>query len=176
MTRKKMFGLIDSDFSDQESSLTFGSDAWASAAASLQGSQDRASQNGWGVRAEANEPSVPLDATGTTGANVFLVHTGTLAAALAQPPVAAQFSGYNAAQGDLLDFTAMRSVAFIPSEPTSAQLRVIADPGGQFSTFQFNFGTTQSPNWTTLAELDSVHAGDTVKVAIDATHTFDLLV
>jgi hypothetical protein len=105
---------------------------------------------------------------------VFLVHTGTLAAAAAQPPTIAQFSGYSAAQGDVIDFAAMRSVSFIPDNPTGSQLRVVESAGGQSATFEFNSGSAQNPAWTALANLDGVHAGDTVKVAVDATHIVEL--
>lgn len=116
----------------------------------------------------------PTDVTGTSGADTFLVHTGTLAAAVATPPTIPQFSGYSAAQGDVIDFAAMRAVAFIASTPDSSLVRVTAEPNASFATFEFNFGTAEHPNWTALAKLDGVHTGDTVNVALDATHTVQL--
>jgi len=121
-----------------------------------------------------SDASAPNDTNGTSGADTFLVHTGTLAAAVAQPPAIPQFSGYSAAQGDVIDFTAIRSVAFVADKPDSSQLRVVEDTSGQSATFQFNFGTAQNPAWTELAKLDGVQLGDTVKVAVDATHILEL--
>jgi hypothetical protein len=112
--------------------------------------------------------------TGTPNADVFPLDIGTLTAAVAPTPALAQISGYSAAQGDVVDFSAILRGSYAPMTADSAQLRVTADTSGAFATLDFNVGTAQNPHWTALAKLDGVHVGDAVNVALDAAHTVQL--
>jgi hypothetical protein len=115
-----------------------------------------------------------LAAVGTPGADVFPLNTATLNAAVAPAPQLAQITGYSASHGDVIDFSAILHGSYAPLTPDTTQLRVTASSTS--ATLDFNIGTAEHPHWTALATLDGVHAGDTVNVALDATHTVHLQV
>ena len=123
-------------------------------------------------------PSMPSSSTpapaavGTPGADVFPLNIATLNAAVAPAPQLAQITGYSASQGDVIDFSAILRGSYAPLTPDTTQLRVTASSTS--ATLDFNIGTAEHPHWTELATLDGVHAGDTVNVALDATHTVHL--
>jgi len=111
-------------------------------------------------------------AVGTPHADVFPLDMATLNAAVAPAPQPALITGYSALQGDVIDFSAILHGSYAPLTPDTAQLRVAASATS--TTFDFNIGTAERPHWTALATLDGVHVGDTVNVALDATHTVHL--
>ena len=112
--------------------------------------------------------------SGTPGADTFALDIATVQAAVAPSPVLAEISGYSAAQGDVIDFSAILRGSYAPLTPDTTQVRVTEDASGSFATLDFNAGTTQNPHWTALARLDGVQLGEAVNVALDATHTVQL--
>lgn len=113
-------------------------------------------------------------ASGTAGADTFALDIKILTAAVAQPSVLAEISGYSAAQGDVIAFADILRGCYAPLTPETTQLRVTEDASGTFATLDFNAGSAQDPRWTALARLDGVQLGDAVNVALDATHTVEL--
>jgi len=111
---------------------------------------------------------------GTPGADVFPLDIWTLMAAVAPTPEVVQISGYSAAQGDVVDLSAVLRGSYAPLTAETAQVRVTEDASAAFATLDFNAGSAQDPHWVALAKLDGVQAGDTVSVALDATHTVAL--
>lgn len=151
--------------------------ALTSPLASPSGSQTSQGSQALG-QTEASESAAPAPAlpsvVGTPGADVFAVDIATLNAAVAVPPAVLPITGYSAAQGDVIDFSAILRGSYAPLTPDSTQLRVTEAASGNSATLDFNVGTAQHPHWVALAALDGVHAGDTIKVALDANHTVEL--
>jgi hypothetical protein len=112
--------------------------------------------------------------TGSQGADVFTVDIATLTAAVAPAPIVLEISGYSATQGDVIDFSAILIGSYAPLAAGDVQLRVTENAGATFATLDFNVGTAEKPHWVSLAKLDGVQVGDTVNVAVDATHTVQL--
>jgi hypothetical protein len=111
---------------------------------------------------------------GTPGADVFPLDYAALLAAVAPLPTVAQISGYSAAQGDVVDVSAILRGSYAPLTADNAQVRVSEDASAAFATVDFNVGTAANPHWVALAKLDGVQAGDAVNVVLDATHTVAL--
>jgi hypothetical protein len=134
--------------------------------------------SGGGAQTDVGSPSMPSSSTpapatvGTPDADVFPLNIATLNAAVAPAPQIAQITGYSASQDDVIDFSAILRGSYAPLTPDTTQLRVTASSTS--ATLDFNIGTAEHPHWTELATLDGVHAGDTVNVALDATHTVHL--
>jgi hypothetical protein len=137
-----------------------------------------------GTDAPANLPiAVPLPTlgiasqaalSGTPGADVFPLGIGTVMAAVAPSPTLVQISGYNAAQGDVVDVSAVLRGSYAPLTADSAQVRVAEAASNAVATLDFNVGTAQNPHWVALAKLDGVQAGDTVNIVLDTSHTVEL--
>jgi hypothetical protein len=49
-------------------------------------------------------------------------------------------------------------------------VQVHEDASGTFATLQVNTDVAHGGNWIDIAQLDGVHAGDAVNVAMDFTH------
>lgn len=131
-----------------------------------------------GMQTDVDSASIPsssapaLAAIGTPGADVFPLNIATLNAAVAPAPQFEQITGYSASQGDVIDFSAILHGSYAPLTPDTTQLRVTASSAS--ATLDFNIGTAEHPHWAALATLDGVHVGDTVNVALDASHTVHL--
>jgi hypothetical protein len=111
---------------------------------------------------------------GTPGADVFPLDYAALLAAVAPAPTVAQISGYSAAQGDVVDLSAVLRGSYAPVTAESTQVRVTADASAASATLDLNVGSAQNTHWVALASLDGVLAGETVHVALDASHTVAL--
>lgn len=112
--------------------------------------------------------------SGTPGADVFPLDYAALVAAAVPAPTVAEISGYSAAQGDVIDVSAVLRGSYAALTAESAQLRVSESANAAFATLDFNVGTAQTPHWVALAKLDGVQAGDAVSVVLDAAHTITL--
>jgi hypothetical protein len=134
-----------------------------------------------GIDAPANVPMPALGITGhaalsgTPGADVFALDIGTVMAAVAPVPTLVEISGYSAAQGDVVDVSAVLRGSYAPLTADSAQVRLTEAASNAFATLDLNVSTAQSPHWVALAKLDGAQAGDTVNVVLDASHTVALL-
>jgi hypothetical protein len=107
--------------------------------------------------------------TGGAGADRFVFDQAALADATGSMPKLDHVTDYSAAQGDVLDFSALQSTA--SGEPS---IFVHADASGGFATVQIDLGTAGSHHLVNIAVLDGVHAGDVVTVGLDPTHTLSL--
>src|SRR5262245_58330571 len=76
---------------------------------------------------------------------------------------------FNPAEGDLLDFSALVAPAHVGDSPSSL-VRVVESPSGTTAILQIDpDGMASGANWTTIARLDGVHTGHSVKVVLDAS-------
>jgi hypothetical protein len=129
---------------------------------------------GYGDSEPTDGNPAPLAIAGTPGPDVFVLDKTTLAAATAVPPSFPLIPDYKASEGDLIDFSSLSQVSYAPLPADAVQLRVAEDASAAFATLQLNVGSVANPFWTTVAQLDGLHAGDAVHVSLDATHTVHL--
>jgi large repetitive protein len=159
---------------DESSAASFpaynGSPSAAGASTEAPGAAPTATQTV--APAPASDPHVSA-AAGTSGADVFALDRGAVAAAMATPPSPVQIQGFSAAQGDKIDFSAVLAASYAPLSADSAQLRV-TDHGGAAASLEFNVGNASHAFWVSLAQLDGIHASDAVNVSLDAAHTVHL--
>jgi hypothetical protein len=104
---------------------------------------------------------------GGAGADTFIFE---------QAPTASipHIADYSALEGDIIDVSAIASLPPLAAAPGAApgpgasavaMVRVAEDASGAFAALEVN----SAGQWTEVAQLDGVHAGDAVTV-IDATH------
>ncbi|HMJ27636.1 MAG TPA: PQQ-dependent sugar dehydrogenase, partial [Xanthobacteraceae bacterium] len=73
---------------------------------------------------------------------------------------------FSLAEGDTFDFSALLSAG--SGQPVDHLVRVLENPSGTAAILQIDQdGITNGAHWTTIAQLDGVHAGDGVKVIFD---------
>jgi hypothetical protein len=114
--------------------------------------------------------------TGTSGADSFVMDPSTILVQQAQTQPIAHVVGYSAAQGDTFDFSALAQTNLpsgLAAALASGDFRVAEDASGTFATLQVHDGAGAS-DWLSVAQLDGVHAGDPVNVALDAAHVAHL--
>ncbi len=75
-----------------------------------------------------------------------------------------RIADYSALQGDTVDLSPMLSAHGGPGGHASL-IRVQEDTGGTFATLQV--ATEGGAKWTSIAQLDGIHIGDTVRVVVD---------
>jgi hypothetical protein len=97
---------------------------------------------------------------GGGGADTFAFDPAILTAPAA--PVT-HIADYSAAQGDVFDFSALQVA-------DATKVRVLEDASNAFATLQVQAAGAAADSWINLAQLDGVHAGDPVNVALDAAH------
>lgn len=109
--------------------------------------------------------------TGGAGADHFVFDHTALADATAAAPQIDNVTDYSAAQGDVLDLTALFSGAAVASLSLSSLVHATEDASGTFATLQVNTAATgQAAQWVDIAQLDGVREGDAIKVSIDPGH------
>jgi Ca2+-binding RTX toxin-like protein len=75
---------------------------------------------------------------------------------------------FNPAEGDTFDFSALLSAG--SGQPVGHLVRVLENPSGTAAILQIDQdGITNGAHWTTIAQLDGVHTGDSVKVLFDTS-------
>src|SRR5262249_45957953 len=107
---------------------------------------------------------------GAAGADSFIFEQDVLTAPAAQ---ITHIADYGALQGDTIDVSAIVSLAPVlgGAPATDADMvRVAGDASGAFARLEVSGGG----EWTAVAQLDGMHAGDVVAVDLDALH-FDLV-
>jgi hypothetical protein len=105
---------------------------------------------------------------GSAGADNFVF--AHLDVGATTPPPLTHVVNYSFAEGDTFDFSALTSQFHYSDLADASLLRVVADPGG-FATLQISTSGTiggQEAQWTSVAQLDGIHAGDDVSVLIDS--------
>jgi hypothetical protein len=121
----------------------------------------------------AGDDTFNIDQGGTVvagggGADTFIFGQGVLTAPAAS---VTHIADYSALQGDIIDVSAIVTLPPIvrggPAPTDADMVRVAEDTSGAFATLEVSGGG----HWTAVAQLDGVHAGDAVNVALDATHT-----
>jgi hypothetical protein len=109
--------------------------------------------------------------TGGAGADHFVFDQTALADATAAAPQIDNVTDYSAAQGDVIDLTALFSGATVASQSLSSLVHATEDASGTFATLQVNTAATgQAAHWVDIAQLDGVKDGDAIKVSIDPGH------
>jgi hypothetical protein len=115
-------------------------------------------------------------AAGTAGADAFVLDASVVASAAGFGLALPHIEGYSAAQGDTLDFSALTPAELpggLAAALASGDVRVAEDASGAYATLQVHAGTG-ADDWSSVAQLDGVHAGDAVNVALDAAHVLHL--
>jgi hypothetical protein len=82
----------------------------------------------------------------------------------------AHVADYHAAQGDIIDVTALASQFHNAGLADGMLTRVVEDPGGSFAVLQVNtnsLGLKAGATWANVAQLDGVHSGDLVNALVD---------
>ena len=75
---------------------------------------------------------------------------------------------FNPAEGDTLDFSALLSAG-------SGQVRVLENANGTAAILQIDQdGAATGAHWTTIVQLDGVHAGDSVKIVLNGGATANI--
>ncbi|MEJ0075774.1 MAG: cadherin domain-containing protein [Alphaproteobacteria bacterium] len=104
---------------------------------------------------------------GGAGADAFVFDQAVLTAPAAQ---VTHIADYSAMQGDIIDVSAIVTLPPVmrgaPAPTDADMVRVAEDASGAFATLQ----VSNAGQWTAVAQLDGVHAGDAVNVVLDATH------
>ena len=73
---------------------------------------------------------------------------------------------FNSAEGDTFDFSALLSAG--SGQPVGDLVRVLDTPSGTAAILQIDQdGAANGAHWTTIAQLDGVHAGDSVKIVMN---------
>jgi hypothetical protein len=115
----------------------------------------------------------PVD-TGTPGDQFVFTEIPAASAPLTH------VANYSFAEGDSFDFSALTSQFHYSGVQDSSLVRVVEDSSGAFATLQFNLTPDAhgvigalapeagGARWTSIAQLDSIHAGDDVSVLIDS--------
>jgi hypothetical protein len=79
---------------------------------------------------------------------------------------------YQPAEGDQIDLSALLSTAYNhgSGQAVASLVRAAEDAGGTFARLQIDTdGTANGVNWTTIARLDGIQAGNAVNVILDST-------
>jgi hypothetical protein len=103
---------------------------------------------------------------GGAGADHFVFGPGISSAA----PLT-HVADYSAAQGDMIDLTALFPGASVANANPLALVHAVEDAGGTFAELQINTAAAgQSAHWVDIAQLDGLHLGDAVNLSIDSSH------
>jgi VCBS repeat-containing protein len=88
------------------------------------------------------------------------------------PAAAAHIADYSAAQGDTIDLSAITGGLSGPYVTDAMLIRAAEDGSGAFATLQVNVpnGVDRNEHWVDIAQVDGVHAGDTLNVVLDPSH------
>jgi hypothetical protein len=114
--------------------------------------------------------------TGGPGADTFVFDQTTLNPAQPGSSIVNHILDYdqgnsgtfNLTEGDTLDFSALLSAG--SGQPVGNLVRVLENPSGTAAIVQIDQdGVGGAAHWTTIAQLDGVHAGDGVEVIFDAS-------
>ncbi len=77
---------------------------------------------------------------------------------------------YSAAEGDRIDISALVSAAFGSGQAVGALVRVVENGDGTGALVQVDVdGTGPGSHWTTIAQLDGIHLGNTVNVVLSSS-------
>ena len=80
---------------------------------------------------------------------------------------------FNPAEGDTFDFSALLSAG--SGQPVGNLVRVLENPSGTAAILQIDQdGAANGAHWTTIAQLDGVHAGDNVKIVMNGGATANI--
>ena len=80
---------------------------------------------------------------------------------------------FNLAEGDTFDFSALLSAG--SGQPVGNLVRVLENPSGTAAILQIDQdGAANGAHWTTIAQLDGVHAGDSVKIVMNGGATANI--
>jgi hypothetical protein len=77
---------------------------------------------------------------------------------------------YSSAEGDQIDLSALLSSAYDGGngDPVASLVRIFEDPSDSLADLQID-ATATSAGWTTVAQLDGIHGGDTVNLILDSS-------
>ena len=107
--------------------------------------------------------------TGGSGTDTFVFDANAFTPAQSGSAVFDRILDYSLAEGDTLDFSALISPAHV-NDATGSLVRMLESPSGTTAILQIDpNGTANGANWTTIARLDGVHTGNSVKVILDAS-------
>jgi len=102
--------------------------------------------------------------TGGAGADIFIMESDALHDSQASPAFVDEITDYNAKEGDQVDLTLAISSA--GASPSAVAVRVV--PAATGAVLQIDLdGAANGQNWLSMANLDGLHAGDTVNVILD---------
>jgi hypothetical protein len=87
------------------------------------------------------------------------------AQATTPPVLLTHIADYSAAQGDIIDVSAL-----VTPGSGASQVQVHEDASNTFATLQVSSDPAHGSQWISIAQLDGVHAGDAIDVIVDATH------
>ncbi len=77
---------------------------------------------------------------------------------------------YSAAEGDQINLSALVSAAYGSGQAVGALVRVVENGDGTGALVQVDVdGTGTGSHWTTIAQLDGIHLGDTVNVILSSS-------
>ena len=114
--------------------------------------------------------------TGGGGADHFVFDQNAWTDATSPTPQIDHVTDYSAAQGDVLDVSALTSQLHLSNVSDASLVQVVENSSGTFATLQVNV-TPDSAHWVSVAQLDGLHSGDAVDVLVDsnsATHLAQL--
>jgi Ca2+-binding RTX toxin-like protein len=102
--------------------------------------------------------------TGGAGADIFIMESDALHDSQASPAFVDEITDYNAKEGDQVDLTLAISSA--GASPSAVAVRVVPAATGAILQIDLD-GAANGQNWLSMANLDGLHAGDTVNVILD---------
>ena len=116
--------------------------------------------------------------TGDAGADKFVFDSLAHADATATTPIVDHITDYNRGntgtysllEGDLLDLSSLLGTAYAGGQSLNSLVRAVEDASGTFAKLQVDVdGSANGTHWVTIADLDGLHLGDTLKVMLNGS-------
>ncbi len=101
---------------------------------------------------------------GGAGTDIFIMESDALQDSQASPPFVDEVTDYKSGEGDQIDLTLAISSA--GASASAVAVRVVPNATGAILQMDLD-GAANGLNWTSIANLDGLHAGDTVNVILD---------